>query len=905
MNTQWQHLTALMRDPALQKLLQQLAIACEQSDKTTISDTLSTLEKQLQTRDCRGLAPLTERLHYLLDQQAGAEHILPLIPIAAAYLVLLQDQQIADHPLVIVGILNQYQSDIELPELHPEDWLVADTRPARVRPVRMPAIDIDEHQLASVFQVLLLRWLQKHDRSALRQLAQICRYLRSQSNRPEVMLFWQAAEAMVVALAETALAEPSQAQRLLGKLAGSIRKQTEKGEAALQEDFPERLLNQLLLAVAAADSKHSLVTDLQQTQQLYFIAHQSLLTQMLGWQSPSRDHAPEPANVEIDTGQQLAWLEQTDSALEQYHQHLHQWFKEPSDKHQQALLQVLTELSSQAEQHALPSIARLYQLMQQVIAVSDAQNDALTHLLEQAYQQLTQEIESLFENRPAPDPAAFEAMVEDYVSQQHTQYGEWSPESAFVIDADEQLYHIQSLLKQWQQTLPSAPPVTLAESFNNLSAQARAVQQHAIADLADSLTVLLSHHADDDQLQRVFELVDVGQHKLSEMQERLAHDLAVSPAREQLAAISEFIQQRRRQTTPARRQTATSSVGVKSQTLSLLQAHQRSSQQTLQTIANQHLLLSKQLRQFRQHQPALATEMQNTLTRAQSAVQQQLHSQALTQQTLASAGLQPLSVIASSLEKRLQRPGTDNTMLDFHAGDLQLPDFMVTPLNQALDNLLCQLVDVADSQTLTVHLRATNRHANLCLELSLADHADKLLTLPETETATAIMMLQSIGGRIHTSLNTVQLQLPRVEQPLRCLITRCGEHWFAIAAEAIASISHIDPAAFDHQPGQNMAYQHQDTICQLVSPEHPGSSAGQIISEGQPVVITRDQKQPVAITVDEVLSTRNCVFERLGPQFVSYPSLRGVSVMDGQLLMLLDTDALNVAEIETEPTTNV
>lgn len=903
MNTLRDNLIDLIGDPGLQKLLRQLADHCDQADMPAFLATLESFEKQLKAHDYRGLQPLTEQLHALLVKQAPTQDLSQLITIAAAYLKLLQDQQINAHPLVVVHTLNQCEHRSLLPELTAEDWLIPDIRPMRVRPVRSPELDVDTHRLASVFQVLLLRWLQRNDGPALKRLAQICRYLRSRSNLPDIMLLWQTAEALAIALTESALTDPVPAQRLLGKLTAAIRIQTDKDEAALQRDFPQQLLKQMLLEIARADSQQNLIVDLQETQQLDFIRDQKLLAQALGW--PSTPSKTTPKTTE-NADQGLAWLEQMDSDLDQYHQHLHHWFKHPTADHKQALLNTLFRLQTDAEARSLTALARLYQLMQQLLSVVEHSSDSLTDLLEQAYQQLNQQIESLFESRPAPEISSFAARVENFVSRENAtaeKAAEKSTGSAFIVDADEYLQSIQTQLRQWQKVLPSPPPEALSALFSDLSMQARDTQQHTIADLAESLSVLLRQSPTDSQT--MFELTDNGHSKLSEMQEQLAQDLPFPPAREQLAAISNFIKTQRQHKSPIRQSSKSNPPALTGDTLNSLKSRQRSSQRAMQSIADQHVLLMQQLRRLQNQQPDLVGEMQHTLIKAQSALSAQMYSQAQTEQTLATAALQSLNVIQTALEDHiavLNQQHQHAITLVFESGNLQIPSFMIQPFTEVLDNLFNHLLATDSDKPVTLQVRAGVYHANICLKISILNadgKTDDLPPLSEAAKADAEKFLQTIGGQIQSGSDSLQLQLPRVDQPLRCLITRCGDKFFAIVAEAIDSISHIKPDAFDYQPGQSMSYQHDGKTCQLVSPEPRSKNAGHIISDGQPVIITHDDKQPVAVTVDEVINTQNCVFELLGPQLIHYPTIRGVSVNQGRLLMLLDTEALKTFEKET------
>lgn len=895
MSSQQENLINLIRDPALKTVLAQLADACAQNDTPAFSATLKVFEKHISAHDYRGLQPLIERLYELLDVQAAAEDFGQLSILATGYLVLLQDKQIDDHPLILVRTINQCRLPADLPAIPPEDWLIPDTRPRQVRPVRKPALDIEHQRLASISQELLLHWSQKNDSAAIQQLAQICRYLRASANLPEIMLLWQSAEALAVALSESTLTDPLPAKRLLEQLPAAIRAQIEQGEAGLQQDFPERLLKQLLLEVAKADSTNNLITDLQHTQQLNFIADQQLLLQTLGWtDQPSQDQTESASHS--DTDSHLNWLEQMSDQLDQYHQHLHQWFKNPVDEHKQALLGTLSTLQNDAEQQSLPVIAQIYQSMQRLLQAVEQPAGQLTDLLEQAYQLLNQHIECLFEARTTPDIAWFIDRVESFVASQNSHFrspsDNKSDDTSFIINADEILQSIQSQLRSWQPSEQPSPSA-LKQLFSTLSIEARDAHQHAIADLADSLNVLLARDTARTSSETIFRLVDDGHNKLSEMQENLATDLPVSPAREQLAAISDFMQQQRRHNTPARRAKAPASPALTTQTLTTLKARQRTSQQALQHIADQHLLLLQQLKTLHDQQPDTAREMQLTVIKAQSALNSQIQSQAVTQQTLANAGLQPLSMIRAIIENRLHDyPQT--VTLRFDAGDIQCPESIITPLVEIIDTLLCQLLATRQNNALNVQVTAVNRCANLSLEISLTEAvtAGAAHSIDNPDTDSLEMLLQTIGGQLKTTPSGWQLQLPRIEQPFRCLITRCGDKFFAIPAEAIDSISQIDPTAFDYQPGQSVTYRHHENVCQLVSPEHFSESGGHVISDGQPVIITQDKHQPVAITVDEVIHTENCVFELLGPQLASYPTLRGVAIRDGRPLLLLDTYAL-------------
>ncbi|MCC5795884.1 MAG: Hpt domain-containing protein [Methylophaga sp.] len=221
----------------------------------------------------------------LSDAQAAEDTLVRALLLLPNYLGMLS-QQFPDHPLCLIDTINELRQQQQKSPLDESDLFKTRKSiplPDLISPDphrAVPDIGLEKSRIAHVFQVLLLSWLRDQEIVSLRKLRGITHFLRLSCQQEKTTLLWWAADALLEALAHKGLASPHEANALLGRLAYPLRLMTEQDEQALLGQFPDELLDKLLLCVARSNSQGPKVSLLKQHFNLHFFDQQRKIYSM-------------------------------------------------------------------------------------------------------------------------------------------------------------------------------------------------------------------------------------------------------------------------------------------------------------------------------------------------------------------------------------------------------------------------------------------------------------------------------------------------------------------------------------------------------------------------------------------------------------------------------------------------
>ncbi|WP_430009537.1 Hpt domain-containing protein [Methylophaga lonarensis] len=221
----------------------------------------------------------------LSDEQAAEDTLVRALLLLPNYLGMLS-QQFPDHPLCLIDTINELRQQQQKTPLDESDLFKTRQSiplPDLINPDphrAAPDIGLEKSRIAHVFQVLLLSWLRDQEIVSLRKLRGITHFLRLSCQQEKTTLLWWAADALLEALAHKGLASAHEANVLLGRLAHPLRLMTEQDEQALLGQFPDELLDKLLLCVARSNSQGPKVSLLKQHFNLHFFDQQRKIYSM-------------------------------------------------------------------------------------------------------------------------------------------------------------------------------------------------------------------------------------------------------------------------------------------------------------------------------------------------------------------------------------------------------------------------------------------------------------------------------------------------------------------------------------------------------------------------------------------------------------------------------------------------
>lgn len=236
-----------------------------------------------------------------------------------------------------------------------------------------PPLELERHKVAHVFQHLLLTWMREQDDKSLRKMRGILRHLRLQSIQQKTTLFWWVAEALLESLAHRGIRDDVLAKQLMGKMASPIRLVCEGDENSLLAGYPEKLLKQLLLLIARANSYGPLVTSVKQHFGLSFYDQAS---QLIGHSDSALQEA------------QNALLEQLEELKERISQ-----FDTAEEQADEAVNDISLQLLSMADTLSLlqhqaqsDSLQKQHIALQKCLATDKSYHEQLAHLADDLLQ---------------------------------------------------------------------------------------------------------------------------------------------------------------------------------------------------------------------------------------------------------------------------------------------------------------------------------------------------------------------------------------------------------------------------------------------------------------------------------------------------------------------------------------
>lgn len=272
----------------------------------------------------------------------------------------------------------------------------------------------------------------------------------------------------------------------------------------------------------------------------------------------------------MDPEQLVSFLEETDALLDRYSRQLTEWQQNGEVHQQQALHDTLHTLADNARLSELPPLAALYQLLDGLIQHPQAADPQVSELLEQAYEMLNNQIESLIQHKPMADLASLRehiartlatlenpqtdteiAVAEDPItapkisSLPEDDYDAVDPDllAAFTEEAAELLSSSNEAIKLWQQVPDhDAAAMQLQRDLHTLKGGARLTGVAAIADLTHQIETLVIPVCEGQQSasEDFFDLLLRSQDQLSIMQEQLAARQPITVNDSLLAEINAF-----------------------------------------------------------------------------------------------------------------------------------------------------------------------------------------------------------------------------------------------------------------------------------------------------------------------------------------------------------------------------
>jgi chemosensory pili system protein ChpA (sensor histidine kinase/response regulator) len=218
------------------------------------------------------------RNHKVSSEEQAQEALVSALLLLPNYLKLLSED-FQDHPISLLDSFNELRLARQADSLDEQTLFhtsLAIALPDSVAPSpqrKSPQIAIDDNKLGHAFQLMLVNWLRQQDEESLRKMRGVARYLRLSCQQEKTTLFWWVVEALIEALEHKGLPASAEVKQQLGKLVSPIKNQSEQGEVALLEAYPNALLQRLLLFIAHADSHGPHVSLVKNTFNLHFIDH--------------------------------------------------------------------------------------------------------------------------------------------------------------------------------------------------------------------------------------------------------------------------------------------------------------------------------------------------------------------------------------------------------------------------------------------------------------------------------------------------------------------------------------------------------------------------------------------------------------------------------------------------------
>ncbi len=255
--------------------------------------------------------------------------------------------------------------------------------------------------------------------------------------------------------------------------------------------------------------------------------------------------AEQAATTPMEPEQLISFLEETDILLNDYTQQLHDW-QQSNHEAVWPLRQTLSILAENAENAALPQLAMLYQLIQQLILHPQHHTASIATLLDQALEIVNEQIEALIQHKQPADFTAFREQIRDtLVDLDKTTGADIDPEilDTFTEEAAELLQSSNRAIRQWQETPDNpAAAMQLQRDFHTLKGGARLTANNAMADLTHQIETLLVFVTDQQQPPEnaFFHLLQRCQDRLTEMQEQLARQHPIPPADDLLQEIEHY-----------------------------------------------------------------------------------------------------------------------------------------------------------------------------------------------------------------------------------------------------------------------------------------------------------------------------------------------------------------------------
>ncbi|MDF1588638.1 MAG: Hpt domain-containing protein [Gammaproteobacteria bacterium] len=272
---------------------------------------------------------------------------------------------------------------------------------------------------------------------------------------------------------------------------------------------------------------------------------------------------PRQNNVEpliIDPEFLLVYLEETDELLEQYSQQLANYQTDPGNlAYKQPVNDTLIQLADSSRNAKLTTIAKLYELLGQIIThTNSSDNQHGFKLLEQGFEHINVQIDRVIQNQAATDIGTFQSDVEQYIAQQASSMVEpdVTPATLFAIPTgDEELLEAfteecaellessGNAIKHWQHASNDVDAaMQLQRDLHTLKGGSRLTGITPIADLThqtESLVLLAIDHKCDAN-DAFFNLLQRCQDRMADMQDLLAQQASIPFADDLLTEIAAF-----------------------------------------------------------------------------------------------------------------------------------------------------------------------------------------------------------------------------------------------------------------------------------------------------------------------------------------------------------------------------
>ncbi|MBE0438442.1 MAG: Hpt domain-containing protein [Gammaproteobacteria bacterium] len=262
----------------------------------------------------------------------------------------------------------------------------------------------------------------------------------------------------------------------------------------------------------------------------------------------------------IDPEFLVVYLEETDELLEQYSQQLANYRTDPSNQaYKQSVNDTLIQLADGSRNAKLTTIAKLYELLGQIIThTNSSDNQHGFKLLEQGFEHINDQIDRVIQNQAATDIGTFQSDVEQYIALPASPMvapdgtaatlfaiptGEEELLEAFTEECAELLESSGDAIKNWQHAPNDVDAaMQLQRDLHTLKGGARLTGITPIADLShqtESLVLLAVEHKCEAN-DRFFNLLQRCQDRMADMQDLLAQQASIAFADDLLAEIAAF-----------------------------------------------------------------------------------------------------------------------------------------------------------------------------------------------------------------------------------------------------------------------------------------------------------------------------------------------------------------------------